>query len=90
MSRLAGPLLSRASAVYRLAVEQYVGHSPRPFADRCAKCGARQCPVRAHAADVIAAAGINPARFDPPPRRPAATHWARQPTTRLPVYGGSR
>jgi hypothetical protein len=77
------------SAVYQLAARQYVRHSPLPFADRCAACRARSCPVRLHAAEVIRAAGVNPASYDPPPRRPAAVHWSRQPTASLPVYGGS-
>lgn len=89
MSRPAVPVLSRASAVYRLAVEQYVRHSPVPFADRCAACRAQRCPVQLHAAGVIAAAGVDPRSFDPPPRRPVATHWTTHPTTRLPAYGGS-
>src|SRR5689334_8337814 len=46
------------SAVYQLAAEQYMRHSPEPFADRCAACRARSCPVRLHAAEVIRAAGV--------------------------------
>lgn len=88
MNHLAGPLLSRESAVYRLAVEQYVRHSPVPFAQACAACRSRHCPVQRHAAEVIAAAGVDPRSFDPPPRRPTATYWSHQPTATLPVYGG--
>jgi hypothetical protein len=82
------PLLHQTSAVYQLAVEQYVRHSPLAFADRCAACRAHTCPVRLHAAEVIRAAGISPESLDPPPSRPEATHWAHQPTTSLPVQGG--
>jgi hypothetical protein len=78
------------SAIYRLAVEQYVRHTPVPFADRCATCRAPDWAVRHRAAAIIQAAGFDPVSFDPPPRRPVATHWAAEPTTRLPSCGGSR
>jgi hypothetical protein len=83
-------IVRQTSAVYQLAARQYVRHSPLPFADRCASCRARNCPVRLHAAEVIRAAGVNPTSYDPPPRRPAAVPWSRQPTAALPVYGGQR
>jgi hypothetical protein len=78
------------STLFRLAVEQYVRHSQLAFADRCAACRARACPVQAHAAEVIRAAGIDPATYDPPPRRPAAIHWTREPTQSLPVVTNRR
>jgi hypothetical protein len=37
---LAAPLVSRDSALFLTAVEQYLRHAPVPFADRCAACGA--------------------------------------------------
>ncbi len=73
------------STLFRLAVEQYVRHSPLAFADRCSLCRAQRCPVQRHAAEVIHAAGIDPATYDPPPRRPTAIHWTREPTQPLPV-----
>jgi hypothetical protein len=66
-------------------VEQYVRHSAAPFADRCAACQARPCPVQPHAAEVIREAGVDPASYDPPPRRPAANHWATAETKPLAV-----
>ncbi len=81
-------IVRQTSAVYQLAVEQYVRHSPLAFADRCASCRARTCPVRLHAAEVIRAAGVSPATYDPPPRRPPAMHWSGQPAAPLPVIGG--
>jgi hypothetical protein len=59
------------SMLFKLAVEQYVCHSHLAFADQWTACRARRCPVQAHAAGVIHAAGIDPASYDPPPRRPA-------------------
>jgi hypothetical protein len=73
------------STLFNLAVEQYVRHSPLAFADRCSACRARSCPVQAHAAEVIRAADIDPATYDPPPRRPAAIHWSQERTTSLPA-----
>jgi hypothetical protein len=80
------------SAVFALAVEQYVRHGQPVFADRCSVCRKPDCPVRHHAAEVIAAAGVDPRRYDPPPRRPVAMAWTSEPTRSLPVYGapGSR
>lgn len=75
----------RQSVLFRLAVEQYVRHSPLAYADRCAACRARPCPVQRHAAEVIAAAGIDPAAYEPPPRRPLAVHWAYTATQHLPT-----
>ncbi len=74
-----------ASTLFKLAVEQYVRHSPHPFADRCSACRALRCPVQAHAAEVIRAAGVDPATYDPPARRPAAIRWTREPTQPVPV-----
>jgi hypothetical protein len=73
------------STLFKLAVEQYVRHSPLAFADRCTVCRAQRCPVQQHATEVIRAAGIDPATYDPPPRRPAASHWTCEPTQSLPV-----
>jgi hypothetical protein len=78
------------STLFKLAVEQYVRHSPQAFADRCSACRARFCPVQAHATEVIRAAGIDPATYDPPPRRPAAMHWSQERTKSLPVLAVRR
>jgi hypothetical protein len=56
------------------------------LADRCAVCREPGCPVRHHAAQVIAAAGVDPRHYDPPPRRPLAVARAGEPTRRLPAY----
>jgi hypothetical protein len=83
------------SAVFALAVEQYVRHGVPAFADRCSVCRESGCPVRRHAAEVIQAAGVDPRRYDPPPRRTVAVGRASAPTRLLPtstaaraVYGG--
>jgi hypothetical protein len=73
------------STLFKLAVEQYMRHSPLAFADRCAACRARHCVVQRHAAEVIRAAGVEPESYDPPPRRPVAIHWTREPTKPIPV-----
>jgi hypothetical protein len=78
------------SSLFNLAVEQYARHSPQAFADRCSACRARSCPVQAHAAEVIRAAGVDPATYGPPPRRPAAMHWSRERTKSLPVLAVRR
>jgi hypothetical protein len=78
------------SMLFNLAVEQYVRHSPQAFADRCSACRVRSFPVQVHAAEVIRAAGIDPATYDPPPRRPAAMHWSRKRTKSLPVLAVRR
>jgi site-specific recombinase XerD len=57
--RLTVPLVRETSAVFRLAVEQYVRHSPAVRADRRSACRARDCPVRLRAAEVIRAAGVD-------------------------------
>jgi hypothetical protein len=88
--RLTVPLVRETSAVFRLAVEQYVRHTPVARADRCSGCRARNCPVRLRAAEVIRAAGVDPGRYDPPPRRPVAVDWTREPTALLPVYAGAQ
>ncbi len=72
-----GTTVKPDSVLFKVAVEQYVRHSPLAFADRCAACRAQSCPVQLHAAEVIRSAGIDPASYDPPPRRPAAIHWKR-------------
>jgi hypothetical protein len=87
--RLMIPLVHETSAVFRLAVEQYIRHTPAAYADRCSACRVRNCPVRPRAAEVIHAAGVDPGRYDPPPRRPVAVDWTREPTRPLPVHAGA-
>jgi hypothetical protein len=83
------PLVRETSAVFRLAVEQYVRHTPAVRFDRCSACRAHNCPVRLRAAEVIHAAGVDPGRYDLPPRRPVAVDWTREPTRPLPLYAGA-
>jgi hypothetical protein len=76
----------RRSELYEMAVTLYVRH--RPAGDNwCPRCRVRLCAPRAGAAQVILAAGVDPALYDPAPRRPQAEYWSTQPTTSLPVYG---
>jgi hypothetical protein len=81
-------LVRHESATFALAVELYLRH--RVGSDgRCVRCRTVRCPVRDHAAFVIRAATVDPARLRPPPRRPEAGRWMTEPTSRLPVHRGS-
>lgn len=83
------PLVRHSSALYHLAVELYVRHRLGDDG-RCLRCGAWPCLLHGNAAEVIAAAGVDPVLYDRPPRRPAATYWAHEPTRPLPVSRGAR
>jgi hypothetical protein len=72
------------SVLFGLAVELYLRHRPGDDG-RCSCCWGLVCRVGHHAAQVIAAAGVDPAFYDRPPRRPEATHWTQQPTAFLPA-----
>jgi hypothetical protein len=78
--------VSPDSALFATAVEHYTRHGATRGGRRT--CGSGRCAVRLHAASVIAAAGINPTQFDPPPRRPDAAPWEREVTAALPVLQG--
>lgn len=80
-------LIQRDSLLFALAVELYLRHHPAAD-EQCVRCGAAGCPVRQRAALVIAAAGVEPALYAPPPRRPEASFWADEPTRALPLYQG--
>lgn len=81
--------VTRDSLLFALAVELYARHHPGPD-DACGRCGTAGCAVREHAVRVMTAAGVDSALYDPPPRRPDATWWARVPTTSLPIYRRDR
>jgi hypothetical protein len=75
------------SVLFGLAVELYVRHRLNDDG-RCPRCRGLVCLTRHHAAEVIQAAGVDPAFYNRPPRRPEATHWARQPTASVPAFRG--
>ena len=80
----------RDSLLFALAVELYLRHHPAAD-ERCIRCLVPGCAVRQRAAFVIAAAGVDPALYAVPPRRPEAAYWREQPTAALPIYqGGER
>jgi len=56
-----------SSRMFGLAVRVYRSHE-RDSAGRCRSCPGRMCRTRAHAAAIIAAAGVDPAAFDAGPR----------------------
>jgi hypothetical protein len=85
---MATAFVRQDSVLYGLAVELYVRHLPGNDGG-CPRCFGQQCVIRHHAGEVIRAAGVDPALYDRPPRRPEATHWMRQPTALLPVDRGS-
>jgi hypothetical protein len=62
-------LLSQYSAVFGLAVDLYIRHVPNQQG-RC-NCGRFRCLIKANAASVIQAAGIDPRIFDPQCSSPA-------------------
>jgi hypothetical protein len=72
------------SDLFATAVEHYTRHGVNNQGV-CLLCGTGLCHVRPHAASVILAAGVNPRRYDPPPRGPASMYWTREPTRSLPV-----
>ena len=55
----------RFSPMFVLADQVYQSHQP-DRAGQCQSCGTRGCRTRAHAATVIAAAGVNPGAVDMP------------------------
>lgn len=77
--------VNNRSALYHMAVELYLRHQPDGV-DRCLTCGRFACATRQHAADVIWAAGVDPALYGSPPRQVEATNWSRQPTVNLFAY----
>jgi hypothetical protein len=81
-------VVQRDSLPCAVAVELYLRHHP-DSRQRCIRCHKVHCGVRQRAALVLAAARVDPALYDPPPRRPEATHWSTQPTQARPVYRGS-
>lgn len=81
--------VSRDSQLFALAVELYLRHQPAANS-LCVRCGVPGCIVRERAARVMAAGGVHPALYDPPPRRPEAAPWANEDTAVLPVYQGGR
>lgn len=78
-------IIRRRSALYRLAEELYVKHRP-DAGGWCPRCERLGCPARSAAAEVVRAAGTDPALLDSPPRRPDAAPWAAQPPANLPVH----
>jgi hypothetical protein len=79
-------IVSRDSLLFALAVDLFVRHRP-DGQGVCHRCQAH-CYARERAAIVIAAAGVDPACYAVPPRRPVAAYWREQPTATLPVYRG--
>jgi hypothetical protein len=53
------------SVLFLTAVEHYIRHHVSEHGI-CPSCETRNCPIQAHAASVIPAAGVNPKRYDPP------------------------
>jgi hypothetical protein len=78
-------IVGRDSLLFMLAVELYLRHHPAAD-ERCIRCRSDGCATRQRSAFVIAAARVDPALYDPPPRRPDTTRWARQSTISLPVH----
>jgi hypothetical protein len=82
-------IVSRESQLFALAVELYLRHQPGADGLRI-RCDVPGCIVRQRAAYVMAAAGVDPALYDPAPRRPEAAPWAAEPTATLPAYRGGK
>jgi hypothetical protein len=76
--------VSQSSILYTVAVGLYTRHRP-DAGGWCSRCERLNCPVRACAADVIWAAGADPALYGSPPRRPMSAGWYEQPTAVLPT-----
>lgn len=54
------------STTHEAAIALYRAHRDGGT-NACVRCGRTPCPVRAHAAQVITAAGEDPRRYDGPP-----------------------